>query len=400
MSSIRMFHCRFSCRTAIRPWWPAALLGLLGLLAGGLPPAQAGTVEPIRIGSVLTLSGPGAALGEPELKTLQLYVERLNAAGGLLGRPLRLIHVDDGGELAKVDPAFRRLLDAERVDVLIGGTTSSASLAALPLVERAEVPFLSLAGSVLIVEPAKKWVFKTAHTDRMACDKVFADLRARGLTRVALLSEASGYGRSGRFQCLARAAASGVQVVLDDSHDPKEADFSAPLARIGASDAQALLVLGVGASSARITRAVHAAGLKLALYHTHSIGSKAFIEAAGDAAEGVRFPAAALIIAAQLPEADPQKRVALEYTQAYTAAYGGSVSTFGGHAYDALMQWAEAVRRAGSVEPDAVRRALEATHGYVGTGGIVHYAPTDHLGLDATAFRMIEIRNGDWRLID
>ncbi|HNE00620.1 MAG TPA: hypothetical protein PLQ18_02860, partial [Plasticicumulans sp.] len=81
MPSIRMFHCRFSCRTAIRPWWPAALLGLLGLLAGGLPPAQAGTVEPIRIGSVLTLSGPGAALGEPELKTLQLYVERLNAAG-------------------------------------------------------------------------------------------------------------------------------------------------------------------------------------------------------------------------------------------------------------------------------------------------------------------------------
>lgn len=376
----------------------AAFLGVCLFCASALP-VRAGS-EPVRIGSLLTLTGPGAALGEPELRTLQLYVERLNAAGGLLGRPLQLIHYDDGGELAKVDPAMRRLLDADRVAVILGGTTSTASLAALPLIERAEVPFISLAGSVMIVEPVKKWVFKTAHTDRMACEKIFADLQTRGLRRVALLSESSAYGRSARHQCRSSAPAAGIDVVADDIHASADTDFAAPLARIGASQAQALLVLGAGASSARVTQAVRAAGLPLPLYHTHSIGSQGFIRAAGPAAEGVRFPAAALIVAEQLPDADPQKRVALDYARTYTDAWGGSVSTFGGHAYDALMQWVDAVRRAGSFEPEAVRAALEATQGYVGTGGIVRYSAQDHLGLDASAFRMIEIRNGHWRLVD
>ena len=173
-------------------------------LATGLTVASA--AEPIKIGSVLSVTGPAAFLGDPELKTLQLYVEKLNKEGGLLGRPLQLIHYDDGSDANKANSFGKRLIEDDKVDIIVGGTTTGSTMSMVPLVEKAEVPFISLAGAVVIVEPVKKWVFKTPHTDRMAAEKVFEDMKKRGLTKVALLSETSGFGQSGKKETEAMAA--------------------------------------------------------------------------------------------------------------------------------------------------------------------------------------------------
>src|SRR5450830_889786 len=140
--------------------------------------------DPIRIGSVLSVSGPAAFLGEPELKTLQLYVDKINAEGGVLGRKLELVHYDDGSDAAKANSFTKRLIESDKVDVLIGGTTTGATMAMAPLVDKASLPFISLAGAVVVIDPVKKWVFKTPHTDRMAAEKVFEDMKKRGISKV------------------------------------------------------------------------------------------------------------------------------------------------------------------------------------------------------------------------
>jgi branched-chain amino acid transport system substrate-binding protein len=135
------------------------------------------------------------------------------------------------------------------------------------------------------------------------------------------------------------------------------------------------------------------------LYQSHGVASKQFIGLAGDAAEGVRLPAAALLVADKLPDSDPQKKVVVEYSKAYTTRTGQPVSTFGGHAYDGFMIWKEAVERAKTDNAAKVRDEIEKTKGYIGTGGIVNMSPTDHMGLDLSAFKMLEIRNGDWTIV-
>ena len=191
-------------QSAAWPVWPAALLTLAAATAPAL--AQ----EPIRIGSFLSVTGPASFLGDPELKTLELYVETLNAAGGVNGRKLQLIAYDDAGDAEKARTFAKRLLEQDKVDVIVGGSTTGTTMAAVPLVEQAGVPFVSLAGAVVIVEPVKKWVFKTPHTDRMACDKIFVDMKARGVTKAALISGSGGFDKSMRAECLKVAPNHGV----------------------------------------------------------------------------------------------------------------------------------------------------------------------------------------------
>ncbi len=362
--------------------------------------AMAHAQEPIRIGSFLATTGGAAFLGDPEQKTLEMYVEKLNAAGGVLGRRVVLITYDSAGDAEKARTFTKRLIEQDKVDLIVGGSTTGETMAAVPLVEQAGVPFISLAGAVVIVEPVKKWVFKTPHTDRMACEKIFVDMRARGATRVALISGAGGFDKSMRAECLKVAKNHGVDIVADETYGAADTDMTAQLTKIRQNaQVQAILNAGFGQGPAIVTRNYRQIGIRVPLYQSHGVASKEFIKLAGDAAEGVRLPAAALLVADKLTDSDPQRTVVANYTRDYQARFKSDVSTFGGHAYDGLMLAVEAIRKAGSTEKAKVRDALESLKGYVGTGGIVNLSATDHMGLDLSAFRMLEIRKGDWTLV-
>ena len=378
-------------------------MGIRTLLAGAafaLLSFAAAAQEPIRIGAFLSVTGPAAFLGDPELKTLEMYVEKLNAAGGILGRKLQLVAYDSAGDAEKARGFVKRLIEQDKVDMIVGGSTTGETMAAVPLAEASGVPFVSLAGAVVIIEPVKKWVFKTPHTDRMACEKIFVDLRARGATKVALISGAGGFDRSMRAECLKVAAKHGVEFVADETYGAGDTDMTAQLAKIKANPAvQAVLNAGFGQGPAIVTRNYRQLGMTAPLYQSHGVASKQYVTLSGDAAEGVRLPAAALLVADTLPDSDIQKKVVVSYKREYEARYKQEVSTFGGHAYDGLMLAVEALRRAGSTDKAKVRDALESTRGYVGTGGIVNMSAQDHMGLDLAAFRMLEVRKGDWQLV-
>ncbi|WP_434515269.1 ABC transporter substrate-binding protein [Dechloromonas sp. ARDL1] len=355
--------------------------------------------DPIKVGSVLSVTGPAAFLGDPELKTLQQYVDEINKKGGVLGRQLQLVHYDDGSDANKANGFAKRLIDDDKVDVIVGGTTTGATMSMVPLVEKAGVPFISLAGAVVIIEPVKKFVFKTPHTDRMAAEKVFEDMKKRGISKVALLSETSGFGQSGKKETEGVAAKYGITLVASETYGPKDTDMSPQLTKIKSTPGvQAVFIFGLGQGPAIATKNYKQLGVTLPLYHAHGVASEEFIKLAGPAAEGVRLPAAALLVADKLPANDPQKKVAVDYTKAFQDKWKTDVSTFGGHAYDGLMIVVDAIKRANSTDKAKVRDAIEATKGYVGTGGVVNMSATDHMGLDLSAFRMLEIKNGDWSL--
>ena len=372
------------------------LIAAAGLAFACAAPAQ----EPIRIGSFLSVTGPAAFLGDPEQKTLELYVEKINAAGGVLGRKLQLTVYDSAGDAEKARAFAKRLIEQDKVDLIVGVSTTGETMAVVPLVEQAQIPFISLAGAVVIVEPVKKWVFKTPHTDRMACDKVFVDMKARGVRKAALISGSGGFDKSMRGQCLAVAKNHGIDVVADETYGAGDTDMTAQLTKIkNAAGVQAVLNAGFGQGPAIVTKNYKQLGIGVPLYQSHGVASKQYIQLAGDAAEGVRLPAAALLVADTLPDSDAQKKVVVDYKRAYEARFKQDVSTFGGHAYDGLMLAVEAMKKAGSTEKSKVRDALEQIRGYMGTAGLVNMSAQDHMGLDLTAFRMLEVRKGDWAVV-
>ena len=356
--------------------------------------------DPIKVGSVLSVTGPAAFLGDPELKTLQMLVEDINKKGGVLGRPLELVHYDDGSDASKANGFGKRLIDDDKVDILVGGTTTGSTMSMVPLVEKAGIPFISLAGAVVIIEPVKKWVFKTPHTDRMAAEKVFEDMKKRGITKVALLSETSGFGQSGRKETEGVAGKYGITLVANETYGPKDTDMSPQLTKIrNTAGVEAVFIFGLGQGPALATKGYKQLGITLPLYHAHGVASDEFIKLAGPAAEGIRLPAAALLAANKLAANDPQKAVAEAYSKEFSTKFKADVSTFGGHAYDGLSLAVDAIKRAGSTDKAKVRDAIEATKGFAGTGGVFSMSATDHMGLDLSAFRMLEVKNGDWSIV-
>ncbi|MBK1782410.1 ABC transporter substrate-binding protein [Advenella sp. WQ 585] len=361
-----------------------------------------GVQAEIRIGSTVSATGFASYLGEPEAQTLKMLVDDINAKGGVLGKQLKLVAYDDAGDANKARTFATRLIEDDEVVAIIGGTTTGATMAIMPTVQEEGIPFVSLAGAIEVIQPVRSHTFKTPHTDRMACAKIFEDMKKRELLKVGLISGSDSFGASMRKQCLDIVGDYGIAVVGDEVFGPTDADMTPQLTNLrNKKGVQTILSLGLGSGPAIITRNYAQLAIDLPLYQSHGVASDAFIKLAGTKeAEGVRLPGTPLLVAELLAEDDPQREVALRYKQQYESMAGKPVSTFGGYAHDALYLVVDAIERAGKPEPAAIRDALENTKGLVGTTGTYTMSAKDHLGLDLSAFRMLEIQDGNWKLIE
>ena len=353
--------------------------------------------ESIRIGSFLAVTGQGSFLGAPALATLRLYIDLLNLQGGLLGRKVELVDYDVGIDTRTAQTAIRRLIDVDKVDVIIGGSTTGAAMSVLPIIDQAQIPFLALAGSTALVSPVRKWVFKTSQTDRMACGKILSDMKKRGIHLLGVISGDGGFGRAMRVHCLDIAKSLGIRVVADEVYRAQSRRVVEQLKRIKLQkNIQAVLNIGFGSSPAYVTQNFRKLGFDAALYQTHGVATQDYLDFSGEAAEGVRLPVPPIVIAEKLPPSDPIKSILLTYITLYKKRWEAEPSVYGTHAFDALRLYASAVRRARSFDREKIRLALESTDGFVGANGIVKMSPDDHLGLDFNAYRMVEIQGGQW----
>jgi branched-chain amino acid transport system substrate-binding protein len=355
----------------------------------------------IKIGGSFSETGPAAFLGDPEAKTIKMLVDKINAAGGVKGEKIKLFVYDDGGDATKARTFATRLIEDDGVVAIVGGSTTGTTMAIMAVAEDAKIPFISLGGAIEIVQPVRPYTFKTPHTDRMACEKIFEDMKKRGFTKIGMISGTDGFGASMRKQCLDVAPKWDVKVVADESYGPKDTDMTPQLTNLRANaEIQAILNPGFGQGPSIVTRNYHQLGLKTPFYQSHGVASAEFIKLAGaQAAEGVRMPSPALMVGDLLAADDPQKKPVDDYRGLYEKATGQPVSSFGGYAYDATMLLVDALARAKAMKPADIRDALEATKNHVGATGAYTMSPTDHLGLDLSAFRMLEIRNGAFTLV-
>jgi len=362
-----------------------------------LPALAVAADKPIKIGAVVSATGPASFLGDPQQKTLETYVQKINAAGGVLGRKLELVLYDDASDANKANAFARRLIIQDEVDAIIGASTTGSTMAMVPQIEQAGVPAISLAAASVIVEPVKSWIFKMPHSDRMAAQKVLDDMKKRGFTQFALLSDTGGFGKSGRTETLKMAETLGLKVVEDQQYGEKDTDMTPQLTKVKSSPAQAILVFGTGQAPAIIARNYQQLALKQPLYTTHGQASVEFIKLAGKAAEGIRMPSPALLVAGALPASDPQRNVSVDYAKAFEGQFKIDVSTFGGYAHDGLLLLVDAIKRAGGTDKAKLRAAIEQTSGFIGVSGVYKMSATDHMGLDVSAFRMVEVQNGAFK---
>ena len=369
------------------------------LVAAACAPSAFGQGEPIRIGAVVSATGPVGFLGDTQQKSLELHVKRINDAGGLLGRRIALTVYDDQSDPNNANTFARRLIDSDKVDLLIGGTTSPSALAMALNAERSGVPYIATGASLALVEPLRKWVFKVPHSDDMIAERLLKDMKDGGISRIVLLTDTGSFGQSGRKEVAAAAGKYGVTILGEDTFGPRDTDVTPQITKLrGLANAQGMLVFcGAGPGAAVVLKNAAQLGVKLPIWMPHAAVSPELLKLGGAATEGVRF-ATPPVLPEILSDGDVQKRVVEEYFRSYRDAYNSDSTAFGAVAADALAIGVDAIRRAGRTDKAAVRDAIEKTSNFVRVMGPFTLTTTDHNGLTFDSLKIIEVRNGRFAL--
>lgn len=377
------------------------LLAALTVTASlAIAPALAQSKPPLKIGAYLSVTGPAAYLGSGAMKTVEMYVDSINAAGGIDGRKIELFRYDDESDPARANTLVKRMLDNDGVHVLIGGSTTGTTMSAAPLVERAGVPMLSLAGGTVIIDPLKKFVFKMNPTDAMAVRRLYDHMLKNKITTIGVIAGTDAFGRACLGAAQKLAPEKSMKIVREESYNVKDTDMTTQLTNLSrAAGVQAILNCGFGEPAVIVTKNYRQLGITLPHYGTHSLASDAFLKLAGTSAEDMVMTNGAILVWDQLPSNDPQQGVVQAYVKAYQAKYGEAPSYFAGNAHDAILAIREAVQRTGSVEPGKLRNGLEASS-FKGVTGMFQMSETDHIGLSTAALRIVQVKGGRWKLVE
>jgi branched-chain amino acid transport system substrate-binding protein len=372
----------------------AVIVSTLSLFA-----ASAFAEDTIKVGAILAVTGPASNLGAPEARTLEMLVEDINAKGGIIGRKIELVVKDTGGGPEKAISFAKQLIEEDKVFAIIGPSTSGETMAIKNLAEEGKTILLSCAAAEVIVNPLAKYVFKVAPKDSYAVIKIFQQMKKMNISKIGVLSSNTGFGKAGKEQLEKLAPEHGIRILISEVYDKSATDLTAEVTKLKAKGVQALVNWSIEPAQSIVIKNARQTGLRVPIFQSHGFANIQYAQAAGIAAEGVIFPASRIIVADLLPDKHPQKSVVLAYKKAYESKYSEEVSTFGGHAYDALMILSRAVRE-GGYDREKVRTSIEHIRGFVGTAGTFAFSPTDHNGLDIEAFTMLTVKDGKFALLE
>ena len=359
---------------------------------------SAGSTEgPIKIGVVLDITGAGASLGVPERQTIEMLGKALNASGGVNGRKIQLLIEDDQSTEDGAARAASKLLQSEKVSILLGASRTGPSLAMRPIAEQAQIPMISLAANEKIVR-GSKWVFKSAQNDSVVIQKIVDDMKAKGYHKIAIARDASGFGE-GIPEAFTKAGKDAkIEVASVEKFAPDASDFTAQMIKARNAKPDASVIWGIPPAASLAQVAYRQLGVKAPVYQSHGIGNQVFLDTAGKSADGLLAPLGRILVAEQLPADDPQREVVTKFITDYKAAYGKSPSTFAGHAYDGFTIAVDALKKVGT-DPNKLRDTIEGVSNWPGISGVFTMTPTDHSGLTKEALVMVTIKNGQWKIV-
>ncbi|WP_261537920.1 ABC transporter substrate-binding protein [Burkholderia multivorans] len=373
------------------------------LLAAGLACAAATASAQVKIGVTLSATGPAASLGIPEKNTIALLPKEI------AGKSVQYIVLDDASDTSRAVQNVRKLIDEDHVDAIIGSSVTPNSLAMLDPVSQAKTPTISLAASAQIISPmdAKRaWMFKVPQNDQLMADAIAGYMAKHGVKTVGFIGFADAYGDSWYNTFSAAAQKNGIKIVSNERYNRTDASVMGQVLKLVGSNPDAVLIAGSGTPAALPAKTLKERGYKGKVYQTHGVANNDFLRVCGKDCDGELLPTGPVLVTDQLPDSNPVKKPALAYKAAYEKAYGaGSLSTFGGHAWDAglLLQRAipDALKK-GQPGTEAFREALRASLESVKdlpvSHGVINMTPTDHNGFDSRARVMVQIVDGKWKL--
>ncbi|MEM5365626.1 ABC transporter substrate-binding protein [Paraburkholderia azotifigens] len=371
------------------------------LLAATLSVLPGFALAQVKIGLVLSLTGPAASLGIPARDTATLFPKEI------AGQKVEYIVLDDASDTTQAVQDTKKLISENHVDAIIGSSITPNSLAMIDVVAEGETPAISLASSAKIIEPVdakRHWMFKTPQTDAMMASAITEHASQHGVKTIAYIGQADALGETFYAEVAKFAQIHHISVVANERFNRTDPSVTGQILKIMAANPDAVVVGAAGTPAALPPKTLIGRGYKGKIYHNHGVGNNDFLRVCGADCNGTFLPASPVLVASQLPADYAAKRLALDYIARFEKLRGpGSVSAFGSYAWDASMLLNNAIPVAlkaaapGTVEfRRALRDALEATKGLADTNGVVNMSATDHLGLDQRARVMVEISNGKW----
>lgn len=357
----------------------------------------------VKIGVVVSATGPAASLGIPQKNTIALLPKEIG------GKKVEYIILDDVSDTTTAVKNTRKLVTEDNVDVILGSSITPNSLAMIDVAAEAQTPMVSMAASSKIIEPmdAKRaWIFKTPQNDALMASAIVDRMVADKIGSVGFIGFSDSYGQGwyGEFAKLAEARK--IKISANEGYARADTSVTGQILKIMATNPDAVLIAGAGTPAVLPQKTLKERGYKGKIYQTHGVANSDFLRVGGKDVEGTLLPAGPILVAPLLADGSPTKKAGLEYAKAYEAAYGPyTVTTFGAHVWDAglLLQHTipEALKTAqpGTKEfRKALRDALENVKNLVISHGVMNMSKTDHSGLDSRARVMVKIEYGHWAL--
>ena len=374
-------------------------LFVLTLFAAAALPALA----QIKIGVTLSTTGPAVSLGIPEKNTIALLPRTI------AGKTVEYIVLDDASDSSAAVVNTRRLTLEDKVDAIIGSTTTPNSLAMIDAVAESGTPTISLASSARIIEPmnAKKaWVFKTPQTDTMMVLAILEHAARRGIKTMGYIGFSDALGEAFYAEFEKFASVRGVKIVANERFAPRDTSVTSQVLKLTAANPEMVVVGASGTPAVLPARALVERGFKGSVYFNHGVANNDFLRVGGKDIEGAFVPTSPVVVAASLPADHPAKTQAMAFVKAYEAVNGaGSVSAFGAYTWDAGLLLTNAIPVALKIaQPGtkefraALRDAIEATRDLKVSNGVTNMSKNDHLGLDQRARVVVKVEGGKWKL--
>jgi branched-chain amino acid transport system substrate-binding protein len=355
----------------------------------------------INIGVTISTTGPAASLGIPQKNTLELLPP------SIAGEKINWIVLDDGSDTTKAITNARKLVAEDKVDVIVGSSTTPNSLAMREVAVDSSTPMISLAASAAIInpmDPKTRWIFKTPQNDALMADAVAVSMKANGVRTMGYIGFADAYGDGWLAEIKRSAQTAGIQVVAEEKYNRNDPSVTGQVLKLIAANPDAILIGAAGTPGATPAKELAARNYKGKVYQTHGVANPDFLRVVGKDGNGEILPAGPMLVYEQLPDSNQVKKTAAEYVVKYEQKFG-TRTTFGGHLYDAYILLSRAIPEAlkkakpGTKEfRAALRDALENSN-VTGTHGVFVMTANYHNGLDNRARVMVKVENEKWVLV-
>jgi branched-chain amino acid transport system substrate-binding protein len=369
------------------------LLAVLGALWGT---AQAEIV----VGVSLGITGPGASLGVHYRNAFQLMDKTIG------GEPVRYVILDDGSDPTNAAKNARKLVSEEKADVLLGSNGVPSAVQMAQAAAEAKIPMLVMTPA-LLTGNALHWSFVVPQPTELMMSAVSEQLKKHGVKTVGYIGFSDVWGDLVYKAIQSQAGQYGYKIVTDERYARADTSVTGQVLRLMSKNPDAVIVGGSGTGAALPHVSLVERGYKHTIYHNHGTVNAEFIKVGGKAVEGAVAPTGPLVVPEELPDSYPTKKVSLDFTQRYEAAFGkGTRNAFAGYSYDGYLLLKAAVpvalKKGKPGTPEfhaALRDALENVKNVVGTHGIYNMNAKNHNGLDERARVLVEVRNGAWHLL-